>query len=129
MAQVKIYGLASFLRPRRAQLSGAIHSCLMDALQLPADKRFHRFIALEPEDFIYPPGRSERYTILELSMFEGRTVETKKRLLRLLFERLQAQLGIAHEDLEITISETPRHNWGIRGLPGDELGLTYEVSV
>ena len=129
MAQIKIYGLASFLRPRRAQLSDAVHSCLVDALQLPADKRFHRFIALEPEDFYYPPGRSERYTILELSMFEGRTVDTKKQLIRLLFERLHEQLGISAEDLEITISETPRYNWGIRGLPGDELGLTYKVNV
>lgn len=128
MAQVKIYGLASSLRPLRAKLSDAIHSCLVDALELPADKRFHRFFALEREDFVYPLGRSDRYTILELSMFEGRSVETKKRLLRLLFERL-APLGIAAEDLEITISETPRHNWGIRGLPGDELGLTYKVEV
>lgn len=129
MAQVKIYGLSSSLRPRRAQLSDAIHSCLVEALELPADKRFHRFIALEPEDFYYPPGRSERYTILELSMFEGRTVDTKKQLIRLLFERLHEQLGISAEDLEITISETPRYNWGIRGLPGDELGLTYKVNV
>lgn len=128
MAQIKIYGLASFLRPRRTQLSDAIHACLVEALELPLDKRFHRFIPLEPEDFIYPPGRSERYTILELSMFEGRAVETKKRLIRLLFERLQP-LGIAPEDLELTITETPRHNWGIRGLPGDELGLTYKVNV
>lgn len=129
MAQVKIYGLARSLRPLRAQLSDTIHSCLVDALELPADKRFQRFFALEPEDFIYPPGRSERYTILELSMFEGRTLETKKRLLRMLFERLHQQLGIAPEDLEITIFETPRHNWGIRGVPGDELGLTYKVNV
>jgi Tautomerase enzyme len=129
MAQVKIYGLASSLRPVRAQLSDAIHSCLIDALELPAEKRFHRFILLEHEDFIYPPGRTERYTILELSMFEGRSVESKKRLLRLLFERLEARAGITPADLEITISETPRHNWGIRGLPGDELGLTYKVNV
>lgn len=129
MAQIKIYGLASSLRPLRARLSDTIHSCLVDALELPADKRFHRFIALEPEDFIYPPGRSERYTILELSMFEGRTVATKKRLIGLLFERLQQQLGIAPADVEITITETPRHNWGIRGVPGDELGLTYEVKI
>ncbi len=128
MAQIKIYGLASALRPVRRQLSDAIHSCLVDALQLPADKRFHRFILLEPEDFIYPPGRSERYTILELSMFEGRAVETKKQLIRLLFERLQP-LGIAPNDLELTIFETPRHDWGIRGVPGDELGLTYRVDV
>ena len=129
MSQIKIYGLATFLRPRRAQLSDAIHTCLVDALQLPVDKRFHRFIALEKEDFIYPPGRSEAYIILELSMFEGRTVESKKRLIRLLYERLSTQLGIAAEDLEITISETPRHNWGIRGVPGDELSLSYKVDV
>ncbi|MEY4545235.1 MAG: hypothetical protein RL685_1430 [Pseudomonadota bacterium] len=128
MAQVKIYGLASSLRPIRARLSDTIHACLVEALELPADKRFHRFFALEREDFVYPLGRSDRYTILELNMFEGRSVETKKRLIRLLFERL-APLGIAVEDLEITIIETPRHNWGIRGLPGDELGLTYEVEV
>jgi phenylpyruvate tautomerase PptA (4-oxalocrotonate tautomerase family) len=128
MAQVKIYGLESSLRPVRAKLSDAIHGCLVEALELPADKRFHRFIALEREDFVYPLGRSDRYTILELSMFEGRSVEAKKRLIRLLFDRL-APLGIAAEDLEITISETPRHNWGIRGLPGDELGLTYNVEV
>jgi phenylpyruvate tautomerase PptA (4-oxalocrotonate tautomerase family) len=129
MAQIKIYGLTSSLRPMQGKLSDAIHACMIEALELPADKRFHRFIALEREDFIFPLGRSERYTILEVSMFEGRSLEAKKRLIRLLFERLDSQLGIAAEDLEITISETPRHNWGIRGLPGDELGLTYKVEV
>jgi 4-oxalocrotonate tautomerase family enzyme len=77
----------------------------------------------------YPPGRSERYTIIEISMFEGRSVETKKQLIRLLFERASARLGIAPDDLEITITETPRANWGIRGLPADELGLSYQVEV
>ena len=62
-------------------------------------------------------------------MFEGRSVETRKQLIRLLFERLQARLGIAPEDVEITITLTPRHDWGIRGLPGDELGLSYKVEV
>ena len=46
-----------------------------------------------------------------------------------LFERARAQLDLAPADLEITISETPRHNWGIRGLPGDELHLEYKVEV
>jgi 4-oxalocrotonate tautomerase family enzyme len=129
MAQIKIYGLSAQLSPIRAQLSDLVHGCVVDALGLPADKRFHRFIGLEPEDFIYPPGRSERYLILEISMFEGRSVEAKKQLIRLLFERVRAELGIQPEDLEITITETPRHNWGIRGVPGDELGLSYKVRV
>jgi phenylpyruvate tautomerase PptA (4-oxalocrotonate tautomerase family) len=129
VAQIKIYGLASSLRPIRAELSDVVHSCVVDALQLPADKRFHRFMALERDDFVYPPGRSERYTIVEVSMFEGRSIESKKQLIRLLFERTSARLGIAHEDLEITITETPRVNWGIRGVPADELGLSYKVEV
>jgi len=83
---------------------------------------------LDREDFIYPPDRSEKYTIIEISMFEGRTVETKKKLIRLLFEKMSA-IGIPSNDLEITIFETPRSSWGIRGLPGDELGLSYRVDV
>jgi phenylpyruvate tautomerase PptA (4-oxalocrotonate tautomerase family) len=129
MAQFKIYGRAEHLAAVRARLSDAVHACAVEALRLPADKRFHRFFPLAAEDFVYPADRSERYTIIEVSMFEGRSVEAKKQLVRLLFARLQAELGIAPADVEITISETPRHNWGIRGVPGDELELSYRVSV
>ena len=73
--------------------------------------------------------RSERYTIIELSMFEGRSVAAKKRLMQLLFERTGRELGLAPVDLELTISETPKHNWAFRGLPGDEHALGYKVEV
>ena len=111
------------------QVSDVIHSCVVDALQYPQDKRAHRFFPLEPEEFYYPPGRTERYTIIEFSMFEGRTAEAKKKLIRLLFERFQSTLGIGPNDVEITIFETPMHNWGFRGLPGDEHALNYKVNV
>ena len=129
MAQIKIYGLSAQLAPIRSPLSDAIHACVVEALGLPADKRFHRFFGLDASDFVYPPGRSERYLILEISMFEGRSVDAKKRLIRLLFDRLQAQLGIPPADVEITITETPRHNWGLRGVPADEIGLDYKIDV
>ncbi len=129
MAQVKVYGLKTQLDPIKRRLSDVIHACVVEALDYPVDKRFHRFFPLAPDDFYYPAGRSDRYTIVEISMFEGRTVETKKALIRLLFERADAHLQLSSQDLEITIFETPRHNWGIRGLPGDELELTYKVAV
>lgn len=129
MSQVKIYGTEARLPGRRRQLSDVIHGCVVDALDYPLEKRAHRFFTLAPDDFYYPPGRSEDYTIIEISLFEGRSVAAKKRLFALLYERCQAQLGIAPVDLEITLTETPRHNWGIRGLPGDELGLDYSVDV
>lgn len=129
MSQVKIYGLRSHLSPIIPVVSDVIHSCVMDALQYPADKRAHRFIQLDASEFFYPAGRTEHYTIVEFSMFEGRSVDAKKKLIRLMFERFESKLGIAPMDLEMTVFETPKHNWGFRGLPGDEHSLDYKVEV
>jgi hypothetical protein len=128
MSQVKIYGLREHLDPIKKQLSDTIHSCVVDALQYPLDKRAHRFFPLDVADFFYPTGRTEKYTIVEFSMFEGRSIEAKKHLMRLLFDRLKS-LGISPIDLEITIFETPKHDWAFRGLPGDEHQLNYKVEV
>ena len=129
MAQVKIFGLRRSLQNSRAAISQAIHLSVMEALEYPAEKKFHRFIALDEEDFIYPQDRSERYIIIEISIFEGRSIEAKKMLIRLLYERIPQLSGISAQDIEITIFETPRHSWGIKGMPGDEVGLNYKVEV
>ena len=129
MAQIKVYGVDSQLNPIKAKLSDVIHSCVIDALQYPKDKRAHRFFSLDASDFYVPVGRTERYTIIEISMFEGRSVRAKKHLIQLLFERIQREFGISTQDIEVTITETPKHNWGIRGFPGDEVGLNYKVDV
>lgn len=113
----------------KSKLSDVIHSCVMDAFMMPLDKRFHRFFPMDTEDFYYAPGRTPRYTIIEISMFEGRSVETKKKLIKLLFKRIEDTFQISPQDIEITITETPKSNWGIRGLPGDELELNYKVNV
>jgi phenylpyruvate tautomerase PptA (4-oxalocrotonate tautomerase family) len=127
MAQYKIYGERAHLRRVRGALSDILHGCSTDFLKLPEDKRFHRFIALAPEDFMRPADRSAAYTVIEISMFEGRTVEIKKALLRGIMQRVPAGLGIPVSDVEITIFETPMANWGIRGKTGDELVLGYRV--
>ncbi len=129
MAQIKVYGHEEHLNQVKQTLSDIIHACVVDTLRIPADKRFHRFFPLQPSDFVHTSGRSDRYTIIEVSIFEGRSIATKKALIKALFERMEAQLGIPSGDIEITIFETPKHNWGIRGAPGDELELNYDVSI
>ena len=129
MAQVKIYGLRSSLSSRKKALSDAIHESLMESFGLPKEKRFHRFILLDKDDFLFPADRSENYTILEFSIFEGRSAEAKKKLINTLLSRVSATTGISPQDLEITIFETPQANWGIRGKPGDELALNYKINL
>jgi phenylpyruvate tautomerase PptA (4-oxalocrotonate tautomerase family) len=128
MAQIVVYGHAAALRPRIRSLSDAIHEAAVSALQLPSEKRFHRFVPLDPDCFLTPPDRSRDYTVIEVSMFEGRSTETKKLLIAELY-RTTTAIGLSPHDVEITITETPRANWGIRGLPGDELQLGYQVQV
>ncbi|MEH2146981.1 tautomerase family protein [Nostoc sp.] len=129
MAQIKVYGLADKLNPVKAELSNIIHASVIEVLQLTPEKRFHRFFPLDKSDFFYPFDRSDNYLIIEISMFEGRSVETKKQLIRLLIKNISENLNISIFDIEITIFETPKYNWGIRGLPGDELILNYKVEV
>jgi phenylpyruvate tautomerase PptA (4-oxalocrotonate tautomerase family) len=129
VAQVKVYALRATIEAHRDALSEAIHESVVEAFRYPKEKRFHRFIALDPEDFVHPDDRSERYTVVEISVFEGRSVEAKKALVRALFRNLARRCGIEPHDLEITIFETPRSNWGIRGVPGDELAIGYDVKV
>lgn len=128
MPQVKIYGLPE-LEAKREALSDAIHFALMKAIGTPEEKKFQRFIILEPGNFIFPGDRTNNYTIIEISMFEGRAVETKKNLIRFLYQTIVEATNITPQDLEITIIETPKSNWGIRGIPGDELQLNYQVDV
>ena len=129
MSQVKIYGCKEKLNPIKQRMSDVIHSCVVDALAFPQDKRAHRFFPLEREDFFWPDGRTEAYTIIEISMIEGRSVEAKKRLVRLLFERLRDELELSHTDIEVSIAESPAHNWGFRGMHGDEIKLNYKIEV
>lgn len=130
MAQIKVYGLKDTLGDItfKEKLSNTIHACLVEALKLPEEKKFQRFISLNAEDFIYPTDRTPKYTIIEISMFEGRTIEAKKKLIALLYEKLTS-IGYEPNDIEITIFETPKHNWGIRGVAGDEIVLSYKTDV
>jgi len=129
VAQVVVWGLRGQLESRRTVLSDAIHAAVMSALDYPAEKRFHRFVGLEPEDFVYPPDRGADYIVIEISMFAGRSEQAKRRLIAELFRRIADEVGIAPHSVEITITETPRVNWGIRGQNAADLALNYSVEV
>jgi phenylpyruvate tautomerase PptA (4-oxalocrotonate tautomerase family) len=137
MPQTKIYGHAEFIQKHRMTISDSVHACMIEALNYPPEKRFQRFFGLAAEDFIYPNDvlrpteghRTEQYLVIEISLFEGRSIEAKKKLIRLIYQKLNESLNIGANDIEIILYEIPQHNWGVRGVPGDELNLNYQVNV
>lgn len=127
---IVVYGIKERLNPIKAELSDVIHSCMQSVLGMPEDKRAHRFVPLNREDFYYPGGRSDAYTVIEINMMAGRKPETQKALIKSLFEELDNQISLAPVDVEITIKEQQPYQWGFRGMTGDEVNdLKYKVNV
>lgn len=110
-------------------MSYVLHACMIKVLGIPEDKRAHRFVPLDKTDFYYPGGRSDNYTVIEINMMQGRSVDTKKALIKAIFAEFESRLSISPVDVEITINEQPTHCWGFRGITGDEAKLNYKVDV
>lgn len=126
---IRIYGIKEHLNPIKAKLSNVINQCMVEALSFPENKRAHRFFPMSKDDFYYPEGRTDAYTVIEISMMSGRSEEARKRLMHLLFEQIEKVLGISPVDVEIMIFESPACNFGFRGMTGDEATLNYKVNV
>jgi phenylpyruvate tautomerase PptA (4-oxalocrotonate tautomerase family) len=107
----------------------AIYLAQRQALKVPEDDRQIRFVEHRPEHFHAPPGKTENYTVVEISIFAGRSLDAKRALYQAIVRNLGA-LGIAPSDILIVLHEVPLDNWGIRGgIPASEVDLGFKVNV
>ena len=94
----------------------AIHASLMKALGIPDWDRFQRLYELDDADFERPEGKTDRFTIIEITLFPGRTKEQKAKLYREIVARLSLDPGIEAKDIFIVLHEPPNENWGLAGV-------------
>jgi phenylpyruvate tautomerase PptA (4-oxalocrotonate tautomerase family) len=107
----------------------AVHEALIAAFKIPEDDRNQRLHEYSEEDFERRRTRSANCLIIEITAFKGRSREAKKRLFAAITENLQTKAWIAPNDVIIVINEQPLENWGIGGLPADEVNLGFNVKV
>lgn len=107
----------------------AIYLAQIDALKIPVHDRQIRFIEHRPEHFQIPPGKTENFTLVEITLFAGRSIEAKRALYQAIVNNLGA-VGIAPDDIFILLHEVALENWGIRGgVPASEVDLGFNVNV
>jgi len=107
----------------------AIYLAQREALRVTESDRQIRFIEHRPEHFHVPPGKTENYTLVEITIFAGRSIEAKRSLYQAIVKNLGA-IGIAPSDIFIVLHEEALENWGIRGgLPASEVDLGFKVNV
>jgi phenylpyruvate tautomerase PptA (4-oxalocrotonate tautomerase family) len=113
----------------KRQLLDAVHDALVSAFKIPDHDRTQRFVEHDAADFDIPPGRGERYTLVTISAFAGRSLDAKRALYRTIVERFEAH-GVPRTDVMILLHEEPRENWGLRGgVAGTDIDLGFEIKV
>jgi phenylpyruvate tautomerase PptA (4-oxalocrotonate tautomerase family) len=107
----------------------AVHSALVEALKIPEHDRIQRLYELPAECFEIPPDKTETFTLIEVTMFPGRSLDAKRALYQALVRNL-GELGVPPNDVFVVLREPPMENWGIRGgVPASEVDLGFEVEV
>jgi phenylpyruvate tautomerase PptA (4-oxalocrotonate tautomerase family) len=112
-----------------AALIDAVQSALREALKIPEADRTLRLIEHPASHFAVPPGRGEKFTLVEVTMFSGRSMGAKRSLYQAIVRNLAA-LGVPPLDIKITLIEAPPENWGLRGgMPASEIELGFKIDV
>ena len=114
---------------KKAILDG-VHQALVDALGIPDSDRFQRIYELDMEDFECPTDRTDAVTMIQITMFPGRSFNAKKKLYQAIVKNLGENPGIDGYDILIILLEPPMDNWGIRGgKPASEVDLGFKIDV
>jgi phenylpyruvate tautomerase PptA (4-oxalocrotonate tautomerase family) len=100
------------LAERRAILDG-VHAALVEAFRIPEQDRNQILHEHDPEHLESSKGRA--FTLIELTVFPGRSDDAKRALYAALVRNLQAAPGIPPEQVLFVLHEPPLVDWGIRG--------------
>lgn len=128
MPSTRIETRAGWINGRQAELLEAVQRALVEGIRIPEEDRCVRLHELPAEAMLARPDRSERYTIIEISMFKGRTIEAKRRLYAALVRELSA-FGVEARDVKVLIHEPERENWSVGGVALSDVELGFKVEV
>jgi phenylpyruvate tautomerase PptA (4-oxalocrotonate tautomerase family) len=99
------------------------------AFRIPDGDRNQRLIEYDPADFESASDKGERFTIVTIDAFAGRSADAKRALYREMVSNLE-QVGIPSSDVVVVIHDVPPQSWGVRGgKPASEVDLGYDIEV
>lgn len=132
MALVRIELLEGHSAERKRQLLDGVHDALVTALEVPPGDPTLRIVEHDQADLrppSFPRVVGEHFTLIEITMFAGRSASAKRALYREIVDRLSG-LGIPAQDITIVVIESPPENWGVRGgTPASEVDLGFTVEI
>jgi phenylpyruvate tautomerase PptA (4-oxalocrotonate tautomerase family) len=128
MPSTRIETRRGWLGERRADFVEAIQRALVRGILIPEEDRCVRLMEYDEDAMIVSPRAGPRFTVIEVSLFTGRSLDAKRRLYTSIVEEVAA-FGLEAGDVKILLHEVDRQNWGLRGMPASEIELNFKVEV
>lgn len=127
MPLVKIETIKGRDRKFLLLLMDSVMNSVQSVLALPADDRNIRLIEYDQELFVM----KEPYKyLIEITLFSGRTLNTRKALYANIVSTLEEKAGIRKEEVFIVLNEQPPENWGVRGgTAASDIILDFKVEI
>lgn len=128
MPLVKISMLKIWNENEKYIISDKIHESLVEAFKIPEDDYNHQIIEFERSNYLYSKNKTEKYILIEMTIFPGRSKKAKSELYEKIVNKL-SELKIQPQDITIVLNEPPLENWGLSGKSGEETNIGFNLNV
>lgn len=129
MPYVRIETGAGWLEGRSEELFDGIDRALVAVLGVPPGDSLLRLHCHAAEMMRLPRGCDPRFVLLEVALFPGRSLATKRALYRALTDAVAA-LGVPPAAVTVMLNEVALPDWGIRdGQPASDIRFDFAIGV
>jgi phenylpyruvate tautomerase PptA (4-oxalocrotonate tautomerase family) len=128
MPSTRLETRAGWIAGRHAAIAAAIQQAMVETIKIPVDDRNIRILEYPGEAFLPPPGKGPNFSVLEINLFSGRSLDAKRKLYAALSAAL-APFGLGEGDVTVILHEVPRENWGLRGKAATDIELGFKIDV
>ncbi|MGU3438250.1 tautomerase family protein [Actinomycetes bacterium M1A6_2h] len=109
----------------------ALHAALRVAFKIPDRDKHICFVEHRAARFAVPDtlGDPDRYTLVSIDAFAGRSLDAKRDLYREIATRF-AVLGVPKDHITVIVRDIPTDSWGIAGgHAATDLDLGFDINV
>jgi hypothetical protein len=129
MPDILVEVRGSWLAGRQVPFLNTLHEALVGVLHYPPGDKLLRLIEHAPVNFAIPHGMGDKYTRIEIVLFAGRSLETKRALYSTVVRALD-NFGVPATDIKIVLIEIATANVGFRGgNAACDMDLGYALDV
>jgi phenylpyruvate tautomerase PptA (4-oxalocrotonate tautomerase family) len=109
-------------------ISDRIHEALVEAFKIKDSDYNHQITEFNDDNYLYSANKSEKFILIEMTIFPGRSKEAKSKLYQLISEKLK-KYGIEPNDILTVIYEPPMENWGLGDKSALDINFDYQIDV